>query len=156
MAHPRAGTPAVPDDLIDVDAVRRAYYEIVPDPADPDQRVVFGTSGHRGSSVNGAFNENHVLAMTQAIVDYRNSAGITGPVFLGFDTHLLSIPAWRSALQVLTANGIPVMTAAGDEFTPTPAVSRAILKFNEENAGVAADGIVVTPSHNPPADGGFK
>ncbi|MFZ2510719.1 MAG: phosphoglucomutase (alpha-D-glucose-1,6-bisphosphate-dependent) [Gordonia sp. (in: high G+C Gram-positive bacteria)] len=156
MAHPRAGTPALPEDLIDVPAVRRAYYDLAPDPADPDQRVVFGTSGHRGSSVNRAFNENHVLAMTQAIVDYRNGAGITGPVFIGFDTHLLSIPAWRTALEVLVANGVAVMTAADDQFTPTPAVSRAILKYNAEHAGVASDGIVVTPSHNPPADGGYK
>ena len=159
MAHPRAGTPAQTEDLIDVGAVARAYYDIEPDPADPDQRVVFGTSGHRGSSVDGAFNENHVLAMTQAIVDYRDSANITGPVFIGFDSHLLSIPAWRSALEVLVANGISVMTAADDEFTPTPAVSRAILAFNASGDAVEsgrADGIVVTPSHNPPADGGFK
>ncbi len=159
MAHPRAGTPAQTEDLIDVGAVERAYYDIEPDPADPDQRVVFGTSGHRGSSVDGAFNEKHVLAMTQAIVDYRDSANITGPVFIGFDSHLLSIPAWRSALEVLVANGISVMTAADDEFTPTPAVSRAILAFNASGDAVEsgrADGIVVTPSHNPPADGGFK
>ncbi|WP_298442482.1 phosphoglucomutase (alpha-D-glucose-1,6-bisphosphate-dependent) [Gordonia sp. (in: high G+C Gram-positive bacteria)] len=159
MAHPRAGTPALEEDLIDVDAVRRAYYDLAPDPANPDQRVVFGTSGHRGSSVNAAFNENHVLAMTQAIVDYRNAEGIDGPVFIGFDTHLLSIPAWRSALEVLVGNDIAVFTATGDAFTPTPAVSRAILAFNTTLDSVEsgrADGIVVTPSHNPPADGGFK
>ena len=156
MAHPRAGTPALEEDLIDVAATERAYYDITPDPADPDQQVVFGTSGHRGSSLNGAFNEDHVLAMTQAIVEHRAAAGITGPVFIGFDTHLLSIPAWRSALEVLVANGVPVRTAVGDQFTPTPAVSRAILKFNADHPGVLADGIVVTPSHNPPADGGFK
>ncbi|GAC56308.1 phosphoglucomutase [Gordonia hirsuta DSM 44140 = NBRC 16056] len=156
MVHPRAGSPALAEDLIDVDAVRRAYYDIEPDPANPDQRVVFGTSGHRGSSLNGAFNEAHVLAMTQAIVDHRNAAGITGPVFIGFDTHLLSIPAWRSALEVLVANGVQVRTAADDQFTPTPAVSRAILQYNAEHPGEQADGIVVTPSHNPPADGGFK
>ncbi|MGB6246027.1 phosphoglucomutase (alpha-D-glucose-1,6-bisphosphate-dependent) [Gordonia sp. (in: high G+C Gram-positive bacteria)] len=156
MAHPRAGTPATADDLIDVAAVERAYYDIAPDPADPDQRVVFGTSGHRGSSLAGAFNEAHVLAMTQAIVEYRERAGIEGPVFIGFDTHALSIPAWRSALEVLVGNGVTVFTAEEDQFTPTPAISRAILRFNAENAGVRADGIVVTPSHNPPADGGFK
>lgn len=156
MAHPRAGTPALEEDLIDVAATERAYYDITPDPADPDQQVVFGTSGHRGSSLNGAFNEDHVLAMTQAIVEHRAAAGIAGPVFVGFDTHLLSIPAWRSALEVLVANGVPVRTAVGDQFTPTPAVSRAILKFNTDHPGVLADGIVVTPSHNPPADGGFK
>ncbi|MFT3714446.1 MAG: phosphoglucomutase (alpha-D-glucose-1,6-bisphosphate-dependent) [Gordonia sp. (in: high G+C Gram-positive bacteria)] len=159
MAHPRAGQPAQPEDLIDVDAVERAYYELHPDPANPDQQVVFGTSGHRGSSLNSAFNEDHVLAMTQAIVDYRDEAGITGPVFIGFDTHLLSIPAWKSALEVLVGNDVEVMTAENDAFTPTPAVSRAILAFNQtldaDESG-RADGIVVTPSHNPPADGGFK
>ncbi|MBM7366284.1 phosphoglucomutase (alpha-D-glucose-1,6-bisphosphate-dependent) [Gordonia hydrophobica] len=156
MAHPRAGTPATADDLIDVAAVESAYYEIKPDPANPDQRVVFGTSGHRGSSLDGAFNEAHVLAMTQAIAEHREKAGIEGPVFIGFDTHALSIPAWRSALEVLVGNGVSVFTADEDQFTPTPAVSRAILRFNRENPGVQADGIVVTPSHNPPADGGFK
>lgn len=156
MVHPRAGSPALAEDLIDVEAVRRAYYDVEPDPSDPDQRVVFGTSGHRGSSVNAAFNENHVLAMTQAIVDHRNAVGITGPVFIGFDTHLLSIPAWRSALEVLVANGVQIYTAADDQFTPTPAVSRAILQYNADHPGEQADGIVVTPSHNPPADGGFK
>ncbi|ALG85502.1 phosphoglucomutase (alpha-D-glucose-1,6-bisphosphate-dependent) [Gordonia phthalatica] len=156
MAHPRAGTPATADDLIDVAAVENAYYEIKPDPANPDQRVVFGTSGHRGSSLDGAFNEAHVLAMTQAIVEHREKAGIEGPLFIGFDTHALSIPAWRSALEVLVGNGVSVFTADEDQFTPTPAVSRAILRFNRENPGVQADGIVVTPSHNPPADGGFK
>ncbi|KJR07463.1 phosphoglucomutase (alpha-D-glucose-1,6-bisphosphate-dependent) [Gordonia sihwensis] len=156
MAHPRAGTPATADDLIDVAAVERAYYDITPDPANPDQRVVFGTSGHRGSSLDGAFNEAHVLAMTQAIVEHRRKAGVTGPVFIGFDTHALSMPAWRSALEVLVGNEVTVFTADGDEFTPTPAVSRAILRFNSEELGAVADGIVVTPSHNPPADGGFK
>ena len=159
MAHPRAGTPAKPEDLIDVQAVEEAYYSLHPDPSNPDQRVVFGTSGHRGSSLNSAFNEDHVLAMTQAIVDYRDQAGITGPTFIGFDTHLLSIPAWKSALEVLVANGVSVMTAENDEFTPTPAVSRAILAYNQtldSDESGQADGIVVTPSHNPPADGGFK
>ena len=156
MASPRAGTPAQPEDLIDVDAVVGAYYDKVPDPDDPGQRVVFGTSGHRGSSLDSAFNEAHILAITQAIVEYRAGAGITGPLFIGFDTHALSVPAWQSALEVLVANGVTVYTAEGDTYTPTPAVSRAILTFNAANPGVQSDGIVVTPSHNPPRDGGFK
>ena len=156
MASPRAGTPAQPEDLIDVDAVVGAYYDKMPDPDDPGQRVVFGTSGHRGSSLDSAFNEAHILAITQAIVEYRAGAGITGPLFIGFDTHALSIPAWKSALEVLVANGVTVYTAEGDTYTPTPAVSRAILTFNAANPGVQSDGIVVTPSHNPPRDGGFK
>ncbi len=156
MAHPRAGTPALPEDLIDVDAVDRAYYEISPDPSNPLQQVVFGTSGHRGSSLDGAFNEAHILATTQAIVEYRRGAGITGPLYIGFDTHALSIPAWRSALEVLVANDVTVRTARQDAFTPTPAVSHAILAFNRDYPGTLADGIVVTPSHNPPRDGGFK
>lgn len=156
MASPRAGTPAQPEDLIDVDAVVGAYYDRVPDPDDPGQRVVFGTSGHRGSSLDSAFNEAHILAITQAIVEYRTGAGITGPLFIGFDTHALSIPAWKSALEVLVANGVTVYTAEDDTYTPTPAVSRAILTFNAANPGVESDGIVVTPSHNPPRDGGFK
>ncbi|GAB18573.1 phosphoglucomutase [Gordonia effusa NBRC 100432] len=155
-AHPRAGTPARPEDLIDVAAVERAYYRIEPDPANPLQQVVFGTSGHRGSSLDGAFNEAHILATTQAIVEYRASASISGPLFIGFDTHALSIPAWRSAIEVLVANDVEVLTADKDKFTPTPAVSHAILRFNQEHPGVLADGIVVTPSHNPPRDGGFK
>ena len=156
MASPRAGTPAQPEDLIDVDAVVGAYYDKVPDPDDPGQRVVFGTSGHRGSSLDSAFNEAHILAITKAIVEYRAGAGITGPLFIGFDTHALSVPAWKSALEVLVANGVTVYTAEGDTYTPTPAVSRAILAFNAANPGVQSDGIVVTPSHNPPRDGGFK
>ncbi|MGO3327272.1 phosphoglucomutase (alpha-D-glucose-1,6-bisphosphate-dependent) [Gordonia sp. (in: high G+C Gram-positive bacteria)] len=156
MAHPRAGTPARDGDLIDVAAVENAYYERTPDSADPAQQVVFGTSGHRGSSLAGSFNEAHVLAMTQAIVEHRERARIEGPVFIGFDTHLLSKPAWRSAVEVLVGNGVAVFTAVDDDYTPTPAVSRAILRFNAENPGVFADGIVVTPSHNPPAEGGFK
>ncbi|TSD93213.1 alpha-D-glucose phosphate-specific phosphoglucomutase [Gordonia rubripertincta] len=156
MAHSRAGTLALPEDLVDVEALERAYYDNVPDPSDPLQQVVFGTSGHRGSSFDTAFNEAHILATTQAIVEYRRSAGITGPLFIGFDTHALSIPAWRTALEVLAANEVAVLTAEDDSYTPTPAVSRAILTFNKENPGVLSDGIVVTPSHNPPRDGGFK
>ncbi|MHC3004243.1 phosphoglucomutase (alpha-D-glucose-1,6-bisphosphate-dependent) [Gordonia metallireducens] len=156
MAHSRAGTLALPEDLVDVEALERAYYDNVPDPSDPLQQVVFGTSGHRGSSFDTAFNEAHILATTQAIVEYRRGAGITGPLFIGFDTHALSIPAWRTALEVLAANEVSVFTAEDDSYTPTPAVSRAILTFNKENPGVLSDGIVVTPSHNPPRDGGFK
>ncbi|MDH3010615.1 phosphoglucomutase (alpha-D-glucose-1,6-bisphosphate-dependent) [Gordonia alkanivorans] len=156
MAHSRAGTLALPEDLVDVEALERAYYDNVPDPSDPLQQVVFGTSGHRGSSFDTAFNEAHILATTQAIVEYRRGSGITGPLFIGFDTHALSIPAWRTALEVLAANEVSVLTAEDDSFTPTPAVSRAILTFNKDNPGVLADGIVVTPSHNPPRDGGFK
>ncbi|MGO0574939.1 phosphoglucomutase (alpha-D-glucose-1,6-bisphosphate-dependent) [Ornithinimicrobium panacihumi] len=158
MAHPRAGQPARPEDLIDVEALLAAYTEIVPDPQVVDQQVAFGTSGHRGSALDGAFNEHHILATTQAICDYRREQGTDGPLFLGRDTHALSEPAWRSALEVLVANGVDVRIDSGDGYTPTPAVSRAILQHNRETEGAVgeADGIVVTPSHNPPRDGGFK
>lgn len=159
--HERAGTRALPEDLIDVNAVVNAYYEREPDPTNPDQRVVFGTSGHRGSSLDSAFNEAHIVATTKAIIEYRASQGIDGPLFIGRDTHALSEPAWRSALEVLTAAGVQVKVAAR-AYTPTPAVSVAILCANgaphnlrTEGPGLA-DGIVVTPSHNPPRDGGFK
>ena len=156
--HERAGQPARPEDLIDVEALLAAYTQIVPDPENVDQQVVFGTSGHRGSALDGAFNEHHILATTQAICDYRRDQGTDGPLFLGKDTHALSEPAWRSALEVLVANGVDVWIDHGDAFTPTPAVSRAILAHNREVPGAEgeADGIVVTPSHNPPRDGGFK
>ncbi|WP_022924371.1 phosphoglucomutase (alpha-D-glucose-1,6-bisphosphate-dependent) [Serinicoccus marinus] len=161
--HDRAGTRATAQDLIDVEALLRAYTEIVPDPDDIDQQVAFGTSGHRGSALDGTFNEQHILATTQAICDYRAEQGTEGPLFLGKDTHALSVPAWHSALEVLVANGVDVWTEGSeDEFTPTPAVSRAIIAHNLEagSEGEAprpeADGIVVTPSHNPPRDGGFK
>lgn len=161
--HPRAGRPADPSDLIDVQHVLDCYYDITPDPDDPNQQVAFGTSGHRGTSVNGSFNENHILATTQAIVDYRRKMGYTGPLYIGKDTHLLSGPAQDTALEVLLANGVTVMVDARERLTPTPAVSRAILRHNAElpggvtgTAGDRADGIVVTPSHNPPTDGGFK
>ena len=162
--HPRAGTVALPEDLIDVDALLGAYYDRTPDLDDPAQRVVFGTSGHRGSSLDGAFNEAHIVATTQAIVEYRRSQGIDGPLFIGRDTHALSLPAWQSALEVLAANDIDVRIDARDSYTPTPAVSHAILLHNGAgtSAGVRvegpglADGIVVTPSHNPPREGGFK
>ncbi|ORM25186.1 phosphoglucomutase (alpha-D-glucose-1,6-bisphosphate-dependent) [Williamsia sp. 1135] len=155
MAHPRAGTVALPEDLIDVSAVIDAYYSGTPDPKNPMQQVLFGTSGHRGSSLDNAFNENHILATTQAIVEYRAGAGITGPLFIGRDTHALSLPAWQTAIEVLVANEVRVLVDNKDRFTPTPAVSHAILTHNR-GSGAQADGIVVTPSHNPPRDGGFK
>ena len=130
MAHPRAGQPARPEDLIDVDAVLSAYYDLVPDPSDPDQQVVFGTSGHRGSSLDTAFNENHIAATTQAIVEYRAGQGITGPLYIGKDTHALSLPAWKTAIEVLVANGVSVFSEAEEDYTPTPAVSRAIVVHN--------------------------
>lgn len=133
-----------------------AYYTGVPNPLDPAQQVVFGTSGHRGSSLDNAFNEAHILAITQAIADYRASQSITGPLFLGRDTHALSEPAWSTALEVLAANGVTAVIDSHDRYTPTPAVSHAILRFNRSGAVAQADGIVVTPSHNPPRDGGFK
>ncbi|MFW6599530.1 phosphoglucomutase (alpha-D-glucose-1,6-bisphosphate-dependent) [Propionibacteriaceae bacterium Y2011] len=155
MAHPRAGQPAQPGDLIDLDEVMNAYYDITPDVDDPNQQVVFGTSGHRGASLDGAFNDLHIAATTQAIVEYRRSAGTDGPLYLGKDTHALSGPAWVTAIEVLAANDVHVCTEPDNEFTPTPALSRAIIRHNAEG-GPVADGIVVTPSHNPPRDGGFK
>ncbi len=158
MAHPRAGQPAQPEDLIDVDAVVGAYYDLVPDPENPDQQVAFGTSGHRGSSLDTAFNDAHIAATTQAIVEYRASQGISGPLYIGKDTHALSGPAWRTAIEVLIAQGVSVRSEGDEDYTPTPAVSRAIVVHNADpsSAGAKADGIVVTPSHNPPRDGGFK
>lgn len=160
----RAGTLAKPEDLIDVDALISAYYDIEPDPSNPNQAVVFGTSGHRGSSFDGAFNEAHIVATTQAIVEYRRSQGYDGPLYIGRDTHGLSEPAEKTAIEVLVANGVDIRIDARNSWTPTPAVSLAILTAN--GAGTAAgvrtagpglaDGIVITPSHNPPRDGGFK
>ncbi|WP_456286845.1 phosphoglucomutase (alpha-D-glucose-1,6-bisphosphate-dependent) [Microbacterium sp. JZ70] len=155
----RAGLPAEASDLIDVDELISAYYDRAPDPSIPAQQVAFGTSGHRGSSLSTSFNENHILATTQAIVDYRNEQGIAGPLFLGRDTHGLSLPAERSAIEVLVANGVDVRVDTRDSWVPTPALSHAILAYNRGRAADdpgRADGIVVTPSHNPPADGGFK
>ncbi|PWJ55718.1 phosphoglucomutase [Quadrisphaera granulorum] len=157
--HPRAGQKARPEDLVDLDALLTAYTERRPDPSDPGQRVVFGTSGHRGSSLDSAFNEAHILATTQAIVEYRADEGVSGPLVIGRDTHALSEPAWRSALEVLVANGVDVLVDSRDGYTPTPAVSHAILRLNAQRGSGGAgpvDGIVVTPSHNPPRDGGFK
>jgi phosphoglucomutase len=156
MAHERAGLPAQDQDLIDVDAVLAAYYDITPDPANPDQMVVFGTSGHRGSSLDGAFNDAHIAATTQAIIEYRASQGTTGPLYIAKDTHALSLPAWRTAIEVLTAQGVHVRAEREDEYTPTPSLSRAVIVHNRDTQGPLADGIVVTPSHNPPRDGGFK
>lgn len=163
MPDPRAGQPARPEDLIDVAQLVTAYFTLSPDPENPDQLVVFGTSGHRGSALDGAFNEAHILATTQAIVDYRRGQGIGGPVFIGRDTHALSEPAMVSALEVLLANDVEVIVDAAGRYTPTPAVSHAILAHNAALEGGVlgvspkrADGIVITPSHNPPRDGGFK
>ncbi len=153
---PLAGKPAEPSMLVNVPRLITAYYTDVPDPSVPAQRVAFGTSGHRGSSFNQAFNELHILAISQAICLYRAQQKIDGPLFLGMDTHALSVPALASALEVLAANGVEVMLAQGDEYTPTPAVSHAILTHNRGRKTGLADGIVITPSHNPPHDGGFK
>ncbi|MDH6677587.1 phosphoglucomutase [Rhodococcus sp. LBL1] len=156
MVHERAGQVAMPQDLEDLAHLVSAYYTRTPDPSDPRQQVVFGTSGHRGSSLDSAFNEAHILATTQAIVEYRAAQGITGPLFLGRDTHALSEPAWATALEVLVANDVAVVIDSRDRYTPTPAVSHAILRHNASGPSGQADGIVVTPSHNPPRDGGFK
>ncbi|MDQ6897709.1 MAG: phosphoglucomutase (alpha-D-glucose-1,6-bisphosphate-dependent) [Actinomycetota bacterium] len=164
-AAARAGQPAQEQDLVDITALVDAYYDLVPDASNPDQMVVFGTSGHRGSSLNTAFNEAHILATTQAICEYRASQGVDGPLLIGRDTHGLSEPAWKSAIEVLVANDVTVLIDDRDGYTPTPAVSHAILTLNQGKVGAGsgtgtgaglADGIVVTPSHNPPSDGGFK
>ncbi|WP_370323831.1 phosphoglucomutase (alpha-D-glucose-1,6-bisphosphate-dependent) [Euzebya sp.] len=158
MAHDRAGQPAQPEDLVDVAHLVTAYYTLSPDPDDVAQQVAFGTSGHRGSALDTAFNEAHILATTQAICDHRRSAGVDGPLFIGRDTHALSEPAWATALEVLIANGVTTLIDDRDGYTPTPAVSHAILRANggRTTGSGLADGIVVTPSHNPPRDGGFK
>ena len=153
---PLAGKPAPATVLTDIPRLLAAYFSVRPDPANPAQRVVFGTSGHRGSSITGSFNEWHVIAISQAICEYRASQKIDGPLFMGFDTHALSRPAFESALEVLAANGVETVVAAGDEYTPTPAISHAILGWNRGRSTGLADGIVITPSHNPPGDGGFK
>lgn len=154
--HPKAGHIADADMLINIPRLITAYFTEQPDPAVPEQRVAFGTSGHRGSSFKLSFNEQHILATTQAICLYREKEGINGPLFMGIDTHPLSEPAQATALEVLAANGVEVMISAGDEYTPTPAVSHAILMYNRGRTNGLADGIVITPSHNPPEDGGFK
>ena len=154
--HPLAGQSAPAELLIDVAELERAYYERQPNLGDPAQQVSFGTSGHRGSSLDGAFNEAHILAVTQAICEYRQAQGIDGPVFMGKDSHALSSPAQRNALEVLAANGVEVVIQPNDGVTPTPVISRAILAYNHNRTAHLADGIVITPSHNPPRDGGFK
>jgi phosphoglucomutase len=156
IISPLAGKPAPRSSLVDIPRLVSAYYTGLPDPAEPAQRVAFGTSGHRGNAFDNSFNERHVLAITQAICDYRASKGIDGPLFIGIDTHALSEPALRSALEVLAANGVDTMLAMNDEYTPTPAVSHAIVTHNRDRTSRLADGIVVTPSHNPPDNGGFK
>src|SRR6202042_2422857 len=153
---PAAGKPADASILVNVPKLITAYYELRPDPSHPQQRVVFGTSGHRGSAFTVSFNEWHILAITQAICDYRKLQNIDGPLFLGMDTHALSEPAFASAMEVLAANGVEVMISEGTPYTPTPAVSHAILVYNQARKSGLADGIVITPSHNPPDDGGFK
>ena len=154
--HALAGRPAPPELLVDVSRLEHLYYTGRPDPGDPSQRVSFGTSGHRGSPLDGSFTEAHILAITQAIAEHRQAGGITGPLYLGKDTHAVSRPAERTALEVLAANGVTVVLQRDDGYTPTPAVSRAILAHNAGRTSGLADGVVVTPSHNPPADGGFK
>jgi phosphoglucomutase len=156
MADPRAGQPAGPGDLVNVAKLVTAYYALHPDPGDAAQLVSFGTSGHRGSAFTATFNEDHIVAMTQAICDYRAVRGIDGPLYMGADTHALAEPAQVSALEVLAANGVRVLIDARGGYTPTPAVSRAILAHNSSGDRPLADGILITPSHNPPPDGGFK
>ena len=153
---PRAGKPADPASLVNVPRLITSYYALHPDPANREQRVAFGTSGHRGSSFNGSFNEDHILAITQAICAYRQHEGTTGPLFLAMDTHGLSEPAFASAIEVLAANGVAVMVDQDLGYTPTPSLSHAILTYNRDRTDGLADGIVITPSHNPPEDGGFK
>ncbi|GAC1330421.1 MAG: phosphoglucomutase (alpha-D-glucose-1,6-bisphosphate-dependent) [Steroidobacteraceae bacterium] len=154
--NPLAGKPAPAASLVDIPRLITAYYSERPDPQISDQRVAFGTSGHRGCSLALSFNELHVISISQAICDYRKQQNIAGPLFIGFDTHALSAPAFASALEVLAANGVEVMVSAGDEYTPTPAVSHAILTYNRGRKQGLADGVVITPSHNPPDNGGFK
>src|SRR3982750_1121870 len=153
---PRAGKPADPQTLVNLPRLITSYYALKPDPSEKTQRVAFGTSGHRGSSFHSAFNENHILAIAQAICRYRQEQNTTGPLFLGMDTHALSEPALVSALEVLAANEVEVMIDQDNGYTPTPALSHAILTYNRGRENGLSDGIVITPSHNPPEDGGFK
>src|SRR5437868_10674320 len=153
---PLAGKPAPTEMLIDPEQLVREYYVRKPDPAEPAQQISFGTSGHRGSPLTGSFNEAHILAIAQAICDYRRTHGISGPLYMGRDTHAVSSPAQRTALEVLAANGVETVIQGGNGVTPTPAISRVILAHNRGRTDRLADGIVVTPSHNPPTDGGFK
>src|ERR1700675_2576408 len=153
---PLAGKPAPPNILIDVSRLERDYFDRNPETANPAQLVSFGTSGHRGTSLNGTFTEAHILAITQAICEYRRGQGTDGPLYMGKDTHALSEPAQRTALEVLAANGVQTIIQRDDGVTPTPVISRAILAYNRGRKNHFADGIVITPSHNPPRDGGFK
>ncbi|HSY78742.1 MAG TPA: alpha-D-glucose phosphate-specific phosphoglucomutase, partial [Verrucomicrobiae bacterium] len=153
---PLAGKPIEQSQLVDVPRLITAYYSLKPDVGNPAQRVAFGTSGHRGSAFDTAFNEAHIVAISQAICLYRKSQNINGPLYLGMDTHALSVPAFASALEVLAANGVETMVDTANGYTPTPAVSHAILTYNRGRKNGLADGIVITPSHNPPTDGGFK
>src|SRR5512139_1997214 len=153
---PLAGRPAPKELLVDLNRLERAYYDAAPDMGDPNQAVAFGTSGHRGSSLRGSFNEAHILAITQAICDYRRGQGTDGPLYMGKDTHALSGPAQQTALEVLAANNVHTVIQKDDGVTPTPVISRAILVYNRGREEHLADGIVVTPSHNPPEDGGIK
>src|SRR5271168_4792293 len=153
---PLAGKPIEQSQLVDVPRLITAYYSLKPDVGNPAQRVAFGTSGHRGSAFDSAFNEAHIVAISQAICLYRKSQNINGPLYLGMDTHALSVPAFASALEVLAANGVETMVDSGNGYTPTPAVSHAILTYNRGRKTGLADGIVITPSHNPPPEGGFK
>jgi phosphoglucomutase len=154
--HERAGQTARPEDLVDLAALTAAYFDVRPDPSHPDQKVSFGTSGHRGSSLDAGFNENHILAIAQAVAEHRAASGVTGPLLLGRDTHGLSEPAWRTTLEVLVGNGVEVLVDSRDGYTPTPAVSHAILTLNRTGRGGLADGVLITPSHNPPRDGGVN
>jgi len=154
--NPNAGKKPDPSSLIDVSSLISAYYERKPDAHNPSERVSFGTSGHRGSSLKGSFNEHHIVSISQAIAEYRKKENISGPLFLGIDTHALSKPALQSALEVLLANQVDVVLSENDEYTPTPVISHAILQYNRHRKQQLADGIVITPSHNPPSEGGFK
>src|SRR6201996_3642205 len=154
--HPVAGKPVAAGALANIPRLVTAYFAGKPDPADPAQRVAFGTSGHRGSSLRNSFNENHILATTQAICDYRREAGLTGPLFVGIDTHALAEPALASAIEVFAANGVEIMVDQRGGYTPTPVISHAILSYNKGRTSGFADGVVITPSHNPPEDGGYK
>jgi phosphoglucomutase len=154
--HQMAGLPATPEMLIDPTKLERDYYEIKPDPSEAGQLVSFGTSGHRGTASNGTFNEAHILAIAQSICEYRQTAGIDGPILIGKDPHALSAPAERTTVEVFAANGVETLIQGGQGYTPTPSISRAILAYNQSRTTGLADGVVITPSHNPPADGGFK
>ncbi|HSR88324.1 MAG TPA: hypothetical protein VLL07_05180, partial [Pontiella sp.] len=154
--HPDAGKPVAKDKLTDVAELISLYYETQPDVTHPDQKVTFGTSGHRGTSLNTSFTEDHIMAIAQAICEYRADQGTTGPLFMGKDTHALSIPAEKTALEVFAANGVTVMIDQDGGYTPTPVISHAILSYNKGRTEGLADGVVITPSHNPPDNGGFK